>query len=185
MKILLLHLDDALKEQSEFLKFCHRFEMKQISLEKEARYLRLWGNQKVIDSFQNKLSEEIADFCDSKNETIVTFMGSGDFHHITKMLVMSLMNNQKEKVTIIHFDNHPDWVSCNIGMHCGSWVNKALEIKGIEQIFTIGVCSNDLNFPEFKGANLELILKNKMKLFPYEHRPSFVIRNYGNQFRYT
>ena len=70
-------------------------------------------------------------------------MGSGDFHHITAFLVAFAVENQSAPITLIHFDNHPDWVKFENGMHCGSWINRALEFRKIGKIITLGVCSHD------------------------------------------
>jgi arginase family enzyme len=47
----------------------------------------------------------------------VTMIGSGDFHH----LAVLLLERAREPVTVIHFDNHPDWVRWAPRWHCGSW----------------------------------------------------------------
>ena len=60
-------------------------------------------------------------------------------------------------------------------MHCGSWVNTALEIPHVERIITIGVCSRDLVRPQWKGANLQAWQEGKIQLLPW-HSP-------GSRFR--
>lgn len=54
--------------------------------------------------------------------TPVYFYGSGDFHHVAAML----LERVSEPVTVVHFDNHPDWTSFPATMNCGAWVNRAL-----------------------------------------------------------
>ncbi len=106
-------------------------------------------------------------------------MGSGDFHHITAFLLHAALENQPDPVTLIHFDNHPDWVKFDSGTHCGSWVNHALVHPKVEKIITIGVCSHDLRLPEWKGANLTPLAQGLLELYPYDHAPSRVKNNYG------
>jgi hypothetical protein len=53
-----------------------------------------------------------------------------------------------------------------------------LSEEKIDKVITIGANSKDLNFPEFKGANLKAIKEEKIILYPYNHEPSFVFGNY-------
>ena len=77
----------------------------------------------------------------------VLFYGSGDFHHLTALQV----RQRGEPLTIVHFDNHPDWVRYPT-INCGSWVNQALCSPNVARIMTIGPCSDDLRHPEWKFA---------------------------------
>jgi len=107
-------------------------------------------------------------------------MGSGDFHHLTVFLSGLALENQSQPVTVIHFDNHPDWVRFEKGIHCGSWINSALENPKVQKIITIGVTSHDLERPEPKLANLKLLSQGRLELYPYDHLPSIVDNNYGD-----
>jgi Arginase family len=113
-------------------------------------------------------------------EPRLTFMGSGDFHHVTVFLIGLALEHQPAPVTIIHFDNHPDWVKFDEGMHCGSWINRALEHPKVAKIITVGVCSHDLRRPEWKGADLSPLSAGRQEIYPYDHAPSRVRRNYGS-----
>ena len=96
-------------------------------------------------------------------------MGSGDFHHVSALLIGMLAEANAEPLTVIHFDNHPDWVHFDGGMHCGSWVNRALALPQVQRVITIGVCSHDLVWPEFKGANLRSAWRDgKIVLLPWQ-----------------
>jgi len=143
-------------------------------IEMDAADIRLWGNEKNIHALAEKLKKTIR----SNGKPAVTFMGSGDFHHVTALLLECILP-EKSKVTVIHFDNHPDWVHHKNGVHCGSWVNQANSLPQIEKIITIGVCSDDLKFPEFKGANLQAMSAGKLEIYPYFREPSQVFGQYG------
>ncbi|QND52914.1 arginase family protein [Phyllobacterium sp. 628] len=176
MQLLLLHLDDALELQPDFVRACMRTGARQICAEDHGRAVRLWGNQQSLDKLSNCLTRHIV----GKGKTPhLSFMGSGDFHHITALLVAAALGNNPEPATLIHFDNHPDWVHFNNGMHCGSWINRALQHRSLEKIVTVGVCSSDLKSPERKGANLSLLASGRLELYPYEHAPSRVRKEYG------
>ena len=85
----------------------------------------------------------------------------------------------QEPITVIHFDNHPDWVRFEGGMHCGSWVTRIAAHPGVARVVTVGVTSSDLTNPDWKGAGLDLLRDGALELFPYDHAPSRVRRDYG------
>ncbi|OYZ83177.1 MAG: hypothetical protein B7Y12_00100 [Rhizobiales bacterium 24-66-13] len=106
----------------------------------------------------------------------VTFYGSGDFHHLTAGLVAAL----DEAVTIVHFDNHPDWVRFPATHNCGAWVNRALSLRQVNKVVTIGPCSSDLVRPELQFANLAAVRDGRIALYPWRHPPSRVWGRYGH-----
>lgn len=112
--------------------------------------------------------------------TTVTFYGSGDFHHLTAGLVAAI----DEDVTIVHFDNHPDWVSFPATVNCGAWVNRALELPHVRKVITIGPCSDDLVRPELQFANLAAVRDGEITLYPWRHAPSRVWGRYGGTASY-
>ncbi len=177
MQLLLLHLDDALELQPDFVRACMRTGARQIHAEDHGLMVRLWGHQTAIDALDGCLSRQMVG---DQKQPHLCFMGSGDFHHVSALLVAAALENNPGPATLIHFDNHPDWVHFGNGMHCGSWINRALQHPGLEKIVTIGVCSDDLTNPERKGANLSLLQQGQLELYPYSHAPSRVRKNYGS-----
>jgi arginase family enzyme len=177
MRVSLLHLDDALEAQPDFIRACKNADAELIWVAQDASAIRLWGKRQELDDFREVLVKQLTS---DKAEPRLTFMGSGDFHHITAFLVAFVLENQSAPITIIHFDNHPDWVKFENGMHCGSWINRALKYPKVEKIITLGVCSRDLKRPEWKGANLTLLSQGLLELYPYDHAPSRVKRDYGS-----
>ena len=171
MQVCLLHLDDALKSQPAFMRTCERDGARHVELRQLGSEVRLWGNQPQLDQLQMAVK--------TGDEPQLCFMGSGDFHHITALLLENALQHQPDFITVIHFDNHPDWVNFEGGMHCGSWVNRAASHPKVEKIITIGVCSKDLRNPDWKGANLGLLSQGLLELFPYHHAPSRVRNAYG------
>jgi arginase family enzyme len=176
MRLTLLHVDDALESQPDFIRACTNADAELIWVAEDASAIRLWGKQQKLDDFREALVKLLTS---DKSEPRLTFMGSGDFHHITTFLVAFALENQSAPITIIHFDNHPDWVKFENGMHCGSWISRALKHPRVEKIITLGVCSHDLRRPERKGANLTLLSQGRLELYPYDHAPSRVKRDYG------
>lgn len=115
-----------------------------------------------------------------RRDVTATFYGSGDFHHLAALLVSRL----EEDVTIVHFDNHPDWVRFPATFNCGAWVNRALELAHVRKVVTIGPCSRDLVRPELQFANLDALREERIVLFPWRHAPSRVWGSYGRTASY-
>src|SRR5262249_6558403 len=80
-----------------------------------------------------------------------------------------------EPVTLVHFDNHPDWVRWAPRWHCGSWVNRALELAPVHRVITLGPCSEDLDRPQLKGGNLAALGTGRIVLMPWRPAPSRVL----------
>ena len=161
MRLTLLHVDDALESQPDFICACKNADAELIWVTQEASAIRLWGKQQELDDFCEALVKQLSG---DPAEPRLTFMGSGDFHHITAFLVAFALENQTAPITLIHFDNH----------------NRALEFRKIEKIITLGVCSHDLKRPEWKSANLTPLSQGLLELYPYDHASSRVRRDYGS-----
>ena len=135
--------------------------------------LRLWSSernyQRFIKALQNRPERPA-------HKPEIFFVGSGDYHHLTPALLEDLA----EPVTLIHFDNHPDWVRFAPRRHCGSWINRALKLPNIQRIVTLGPCSDDLQSPQFKGANLGALRSGALQLFPWQHAPTKVWGRIGD-----
>ena len=109
MPLNLLHLDDALLSQLAFRQQCiglgaHESELRDIGPD-----VRLWARNDVVELVRKRLSVELSDL--ATDEPQLTWIGSGDFHHITALLVELLTEARRTRLTIVQFDNHPDWVA--------------------------------------------------------------------------
>lgn len=134
-----------------------------------AQRLRLWTTRRTMAAFAARLAragEPVG------TGTVLTLLGSGDYHHLNTVLLSQV----HEPFTLIHFDNHPDWVRLAPRYHCGSWVNRALALPNLKRIVTLGPCSDDLVWPEFKGGNLAALESGRLELYPWRHEPSTVLR---------
>ena len=63
--------------------------------------------------------------------------GSGDFHYLTALWVRRVA----EPITLVSFDNHPDWDVRPPKWGCGGWVNRVLELPNVKQVAVWG-CGN-------------------------------------------
>lgn len=128
--------------------------------------LRLWSRRRNIDTARARIAA-----ADDVRPS-VTFLGSGDFHHLAALLIERV----DEPFTVLHFDNHPDWVRLAPRWHCGSWINRVLELPNVQRVVTVGPCSDDLVAPGRKGGNLPALDSGRLALFPWQHEPSRVRR---------
>ncbi len=174
MHLNLLHLDDALLGQPLFLETCENAGAHQIDLREIGPSIRLWATAPQIDDVRCRLRSSMIGLDDKR--PLVTWLGSGDFHHVTAVIVELLAEHKPAPVTILHFDNHPDWVAHRNGLHCGSWINHVLAAGLVSRVITLGVTSRDLAWPEFKGAGLNFVASGQLVIIPVDPPRTWVWR---------
>ena len=135
--------------------------------------LRLWASERNYQRFVQRLQQRPKHLAHGPE---IFFVGSGDYHHLTPAFLCDL----PEPTSLIHFDNHPDWVRFAPRRHCGSWVNRALKLPNIKRIVTLGPCSDDLQNPQLKGGNVAALRRGDLQLFPWQHAPSRVWGRVGD-----
>jgi len=106
----------------------------------------------------------------------ITLYGSGDFHHISKVL-LSFFN---KPLGLIVFDNHPDWHGVSPCISCGSWIAETSKMENIKKILLLGPSSNDLSARGLATAYLKSVENGKLEIFPYEKKPSQAYFRYFN-----
>ncbi|ATR18891.1 Agmatinase (plasmid) [Roseomonas mucosa] len=82
-------------------------------------------------------------------------------------------------MTLLHFDNHPDWVRFPATVNCGAWINRALELPQVAQVVTIGPAGEDLVRPQWKGANLRALREGRLEVHAWRGMES---RYWGRPF---
>ena len=90
--------------------------------------LRFSAPAREIEAFYRELEPRLAPFL---------LYGSGDFHHLTALW----LRRMREPITVISFDNHPDWDIRPPKWCCGGWVNRALELSHVQKVSVWG-CGN-------------------------------------------
>ena len=126
--------------------------------------LRLWSRPKALAALRERIGVALPETLGP----LIVFGGSGDFHHVTPLLLSRALEAAgRPETTVLHFDNHPDWVRFGAGAHCGSWVGLAARLDGVAKLVTIGVCSNDIERPAAKGADLALVTEERVELYAY------------------
>jgi len=97
----------------------------------------------------------------------VAFLGSGDYHHMTLVLLESLPADQRPS-TLVVVDNHPDWFLESPSCHCGNWVGTALKtLPWLKQVIVIGVDSDDLKGYRFWRAPWDDLCRGRLQIHPY------------------
>lgn len=163
MRPLFLHLDDALDGQASLLDRGCAAGGRRIAAQDLGPSLRLWSRPLALKYLEARLWSAAP-----AGVPEITFAGSGDFHHVTPLLLeRAIEASGVDQVTVVHFDNHPDWVRFPKGLHCGSWVGQAARHPKTARLITVGVCSNDIDRSETKGADLGLIQDDRVELYPY------------------
>ena len=100
----------------------------------------------------------------SKNS--ITFLGSGDFHHITGLL----LDNFNEDISVISFDDHPDWDVFPPKIGCGSWVTRILNKNNIKKVVLMGASSGDISPNFFRMGNYDSLKDDRLEIYPYQHK---------------
>jgi arginase family enzyme len=164
MRTALLHLDGALTGQRELAQSVWGRGGRGIDLRHLGPALRLWSRPRALQRFRARVASDLP----ASGGATLVFSGSGDFHHITPTLLdRACEAADHPPVTVLHFDNHPDWVRFANGVHCGSWVGRAARLPNVARVVTVGVCSADIDRPEGKGADLDLLNEERVELYAY------------------
>lgn len=162
MRPVLLKLDDSLEHQDALAEAARALNGRVVEAGDLGPELRLWSRPSALYAVEARFAEG------AERLPELTFAGSGDFHHLTPILLRRAIRSAGHPpVTVIHFDNHPDWVRFEDGMHCGSWVGAAARMTDVWRVITIGACSKDIDRPKAKGADLALVDEGRVEVYPY------------------
>jgi hypothetical protein len=82
--------------------------------------------------FEASLAGRMADA--SAASRWLTFIGSGDFHHVS----LALIQRVTEPFNLLVIDNHPDWMRGVPILHCGTWVRHACRLPQLRRIYHVG-----------------------------------------------
>ena len=162
MRLRVIDLDGAVINQPYLAGLIEAGEAERVDARDLEQRLRILASRRAFRALGERLGQGGAD---GKPE--VLFFGSGDFHHLTALFVAA----HAEPLAIVHFDNHPDWVRYPT-INCGSWVNLALRSSHVAKVVTIGPCSDDLQHPERKFANLPAMREGRLAVYPWRSSPT-------------
>jgi hypothetical protein len=156
--IRILNFDGSVVKQTRLLRSYKNDILDLTDLGPQARY---YSTAKTRDAIKRRIS--------GSEKNSVTFLGSGDFHHISEIL----LNRFDEPLSVISFDFHPDWDTMPPRYGCGSWVTEVLKRKrNISKFILLGVSSNDISGFGINSGYLSSLRDNRVEIYPYAHKPS-------------
>ncbi|GGH19056.1 arginase [Alsobacter metallidurans] len=159
--VTILDLDGSALEQAPVLARLHAGSATTLEMRDLGRALRLWAWKPDFEAFKARLPAPA-------DAPEIFLLGSGDYHHLTA----ALLERRGEPLTVVHFDNHPDWAWTFPRRHCGSWVNAVLAMPHVVRVVTIGCCSGDLANLDKAGCNLRALRSGRLEIHPWYHSPT-------------
>ena len=91
----------------------------------------------------------------------VTFLGSGDFHHVTYVLMRRRPAPRPFQVVV--FDNHPDNMRYPWGIHCGSWLSHVCALPSVSKVTVVGIASDDVRWNHLWENRLLPLVRGKLE----------------------
>lgn len=162
MRTALLHLDGALDGQTVLGRRVAEAGGVALDLKDLGPSLRLWARPPAVERLQGRLDAGLP------KGPLMAFTGSGDFHHVTALLLARACRGESAgAISVLHFDNHPDWVRFDHGLHCGSWAAWAALNPTVARLITIGPCSRDVRLPHARQADPRLADAGKLEVYAY------------------
>ncbi len=70
----------------------------------------------------------------SESRPWLSFVGSGDFHHVS----LALLRRLQTPCNLLVLDKHPDWMRGVPLLHCGTWLYHAARLPHVGRIFHVG-----------------------------------------------
>jgi len=156
--IRILDFDDSVTKQQNLLS---RYHTEIVDLKDLGPRARIWLDKKTKKEIEKRI--------DGSAKNSITFLGSGDFHQVSHILIHQF----DEPICVILFDFHPDWGIFPPRLGCGSWVTESLRNENILKLILIGASSKDLSSPWIQTGNINSLQGNRVEIYPYSHRPSF------------
>lgn len=173
MRLRILDIDGSLPAQPGMAAAIADGRAQRVDLRDEERSLRLWASRRRLRGLAARLAALTPP---PGRGPLVTFYGSGDYHHLAAMLMAAIA----EPISVVHFDNHADWVRVPATYNCGGWVNRALALPRVERIVTLGICSDDLERPQLKSGNVPALATGRLEIHAWRAPPSRVWGRIGD-----
>ena len=144
-----LNLDDAWEESP--------LGMGQVEAREWGPRVRYFAPEKFLGEFYERVLTPLPAF---------VLYGSGDFHHLAGWLLRRV----REPVTLVSFDNHPDWDVRPPRWSCGGWVNRALENRLVERAAVWGCGNFELGGPARLFGNRRAIKSGRLEVHGWAER---------------
>ncbi len=152
--ITIFNVDGSVTAQKDFLqRFSAKINIK--SLLSFKRMARLWCSASEF--------KRVSSAMQLPNLNQFALLGSGDYHHLT----LALLQQHQAPLTLVLFDNHPDWIRPPHQYHCGTWIYAAARLPQVARIVIVGLENGDLCGKKFQDGDVESYLNKKIVLLPY------------------
>jgi hypothetical protein len=148
-----LNLDDAWRDQP--------FDLPIVDARSWGRKLRFSAPPRLVAEFYREYEPRLG--------SPFLLYGSGDFHYLTALWVRRVA----EPVTLVSFDNHPDWDVRPPKWGCGGWVNRALELPNVKHVAVWGCGNFECWWPHQIFGNRRAERAGKLEVHPWaDDRPA-------------
>jgi arginase family enzyme len=94
--------------------------------------IRLACGHRKFSAFEKRLTQLAGSHHDER--PFLSFIGSGDFHHVS----LALLHRLTSPFNLLVIDNHPDWMRGVPFLHCGTWLYHAAQLPSVQRIFHLG-----------------------------------------------
>lgn len=114
-------------------------------------------------------------------------MGSGDYHHISLLLIKRLAKQYSadNPIQVIVFDNHPDNMRYLFGIHCGSWVSYVASLPFVSHVHVLGITSHDIGLSHFWENRWKPLFQKKLTYWSLDVNVSWAKKiGLGQAFRH-
>lgn len=156
MEIVAYDFDGSLTMQQPLLQ-AYGIPLSVQSMRQFERSVRLWASLPVFKKMAQSLHRPSA-------EGQFSLIGSGDYHHVS----LALISQFTKPLTVVLFDNHPDWMRPPHQFHCGTWVYSLARLAHVQRIVIVGLESGDIAEDQFEKGDMESYLQGKIVLLPYQ-----------------
>jgi hypothetical protein len=129
MRARILDLDGSLTQQSLLMR---RARPTILPLQSWGPSLRMACSHRHFRRFEEHFTQLAGSGCD--RNPCLTFVGSGDFHHVS----LALLRRLRGSCNLLVIDNHPDWMRGIPFLHCGTWLWHAARLPSVRRIFHVG-----------------------------------------------
>lgn len=126
-----------------------------VELRALGRQLRFMATRRAMEKLARRL--------DASTRGAVTFFGSGDYHHVSDVLLSQWGDTP---LSLVVFDAHPDFDVTSPWPCCGSWINAALQRRNVQKVVVIGLGRTDLRGWHLLRGNRGALQSGRLELFP-------------------
>ena len=136
--------------------------------------VRAWGPLLRYTAPDALYRRALAQFHPHLQDAPFVLYGSGDFHHLAAGFLRACLDRNPpcQAITLVSFDNHPDWDIRPPHWGCGGWVNRALELPQVRKAAVWGCGNFELAFPSRLFRNRRALAEGRLEVHAWAQRQS-------------